>query len=143
MFMGSSLSLFSHFIPMFCFSLAALQFSSSRIRHEYSSFNTDSLTNSHNSARAYSSSKLCEYIYLYSVCMSIYLSTYLSTYLVYLSLYIISPSSPNCIYQSQTSRVSRSFCFRILVLSDFDYYNLLPWSFCFQSFTSSKHSLLL
>ena len=101
MFMVLSLSLFSHFIPIFCFSLAALRFSSSRIRHEYSSFNTDSLTNSHNYARAYSSSKLCKYIYLFSVCMSIYLSTYLSTYLVYLSLYIISPSSPTAIIKAK------------------------------------------
>ena len=92
MLMGSNWSLFSpHFIPMFCFSLAALQISSSGIRHEYGSFNTYSLTNSHNYARAYSSSKLCKYIYLYFVCMSIYLSTYLSTYLVYLSLYIHLP----------------------------------------------------
>lgn len=83
----------SHWLP--------LQFSSSRIRHDYSSFNTDSLTNSHNYARAYSSSKLCKYIYLCSVCMSIYLSTYLSTYLVYLSLCIISPSSPSAIIKAK------------------------------------------
>lgn len=151
MFMDSSSSLFSpHFIPMFCFSLAALQISSSRIRHEYNSFNTYSLTNSHNYARAYSPSKLCKYISLYFVCMCIYLSTYLSTYLVYLSLYTsISPSSPSAIIKARLTEshdlsVLDFLSFLTLIITIFYLVFLFPVFHLSQAFpTTLKINIIL
>lgn len=150
MFMGSSLSLFSpHFIPMFCFSLATLQISSSRIRHEYNSFNTYSLTNSHNYARAYSSSKLCNiFLSILSVCVYICLPIYLLIWSI--CLYTsISPSSPTAIINARLTEshdlsVLDFLSFLTLIITIFYLVFLFPVFHLSQAFpTTLKINIML